>query len=293
MSDTNQSSVSQIIVLGKERSGTKWLTNLIANHPDVACVQSEIHNGVLETNVFNNMPVLFGDLKNPDNWLGFLACFSQTYFFKYTGLDRTFLDSLSPSDYYTFFDEVMTAYAHRMNASRWIQKTNSLFTEKLLQAYPQAKFVLIQRGFEDNYRSSQANIHSNLKEIGSVSSVFSSVFGHYYANRYESSFAGHPQILFVRFEDLKSRKEETLQKVYAFLDLSFDPSCLEDRFRKNTSFTRQKETPAIPGKEKVLIAIGRLLGTSLPFFFLRTIRNYLQARRKKTAKFVKWTYTQY
>ncbi|MCK4320989.1 sulfotransferase [candidate division WOR-3 bacterium] len=38
---------SPIFVIGKNRSGTKWLSNVIANHKDVACIQHELFGGIL------------------------------------------------------------------------------------------------------------------------------------------------------------------------------------------------------------------------------------------------------
>lgn len=72
---------SPIFVIGRNRSGTKWLSNIIASHHDVAAVQHEEHFGILEaTDVFLNMPILFGDLSIAENYMGFLDCFSQTDF---------------------------------------------------------------------------------------------------------------------------------------------------------------------------------------------------------------------
>ncbi|MBA7629902.1 hypothetical protein ES703_37409 [subsurface metagenome] len=47
---------SPIFVIGKNRSGTKWLSNVIANHKDIACIQHELFGGILEANVISRMP---------------------------------------------------------------------------------------------------------------------------------------------------------------------------------------------------------------------------------------------
>jgi len=70
-----------IFVLGRNRSGTKWLTNLIANHPDVYCVQSESHGGVIETNLFDRADTSFGNPAIAENYIAFMAWFEQTDFF--------------------------------------------------------------------------------------------------------------------------------------------------------------------------------------------------------------------
>ncbi|MFW6008127.1 MAG: hypothetical protein ACOCP8_02575 [archaeon] len=43
--------MEKIFVIGKNRSGTKWLSNTVANHKDVFCVQRPGAGGILETNL--------------------------------------------------------------------------------------------------------------------------------------------------------------------------------------------------------------------------------------------------
>ena len=59
-----------IFIVGKNRSGTKWLSNILLNHPNIAGIQSDYHRGILETNMFQNMPIIFGNLKDIDNFIG-------------------------------------------------------------------------------------------------------------------------------------------------------------------------------------------------------------------------------
>ena len=44
--------INRIIIIGMDRSGTKWISNEISNHPDIIAIRDEEHNGILETNMF-------------------------------------------------------------------------------------------------------------------------------------------------------------------------------------------------------------------------------------------------
>ena len=103
--------MNRIMVIGRERSGTKWLTNLIANHPSIACVQSATHGGVLETNLLERMELTFGSFAVKENRIGFNLCMQQTAFYKITGLPVSFLEQGKFADPVDFFVMMMDQYA--------------------------------------------------------------------------------------------------------------------------------------------------------------------------------------
>jgi len=90
--------IKKIFVIGKNRSGTKWLSNTIANHQKIACIQRPGAGGILETNIINRMPNIFGTLKKDNNFIGFIECFSQTNYFKLLHVEKEELYN-APRDY--------------------------------------------------------------------------------------------------------------------------------------------------------------------------------------------------
>ena len=145
-----------IFVFGKNRSGTKWLSNLIANHSDVACLQLASSSGIAETNLFQNFPDTFGDLTHKENRLAFLACYTRTTAFKISGLSERDLYEQRFDSYFEFFDQLMNKVAGRAQKAYWLQKGSSLELPQVIKHYPKAKFVIIRRG------DAKANILSNL-----------------------------------------------------------------------------------------------------------------------------------
>ena len=83
--------MKKIFVLGKNRSGTKWLSNIILNNKEIAGIQSNYHRGILETNLFNVFNRKFGNLKRRDDYIAFVEVFTATDFFKLTGLSKELL----------------------------------------------------------------------------------------------------------------------------------------------------------------------------------------------------------
>ncbi len=49
--------ITPIFIVGTNRSGTKWLSNILANHPDVAAVQTERTLGIVETYMFDSLRI--------------------------------------------------------------------------------------------------------------------------------------------------------------------------------------------------------------------------------------------
>ena len=72
-----------IFVVGKGRSGTTWLTNMLATHPDIAGVFNEDKNkGIKESRYFSDLYGRYGDLRNPTNLVEFIEILAVTDYFR-------------------------------------------------------------------------------------------------------------------------------------------------------------------------------------------------------------------
>jgi hypothetical protein len=278
-----------IFVIGKNRSGTKWLSNTIANHEDVACIQREGAGGILETNMFENMPRIFGSLSIEENNLGFLVCFSHTIFFILTGLDKKVLYSKRVNDYAAIFRLIMDLYAQKEGKKFWLQKSNSLQLAKLLRDYPDAKFIIIQRGIEDNIRST---FGLRVLENEPTVSVIRDMFSYFLHRKTEQRFQGKDNVMVVKYEEFKGDKKKILQEICAFLDIQYYDEMLVDRFRKNTSFgDRVSRDKALAKKDVLLIRFLSPFFEIIPWHFYHIlrkiflkIRGYRGIERKFIAK---------
>jgi hypothetical protein len=149
--------VRPIILIGLNRSGTKWLSNLICRHEDVIAVQSRRTGGILETNMFGALPDKF-DLAYPDEYIGLVELWSSTHFFKRTGVEKEFFYRLSPRPRSTLrmFELLMNEYARRHGKAYWLQKTTPLRAAEVLEHFPNARVVVIRRNLMDTLRSTIA-----------------------------------------------------------------------------------------------------------------------------------------
>lgn len=273
-----------IIVLGKERSGTKWLTNLIANNTEVASIQNGDH-GILETNMFDKMEAVFGDLKYEVNKIAFEHVFIHTRLFRITQLDAAWFRSLEYRSYLEAFKLIMDAYTKKIGAKTWVQKTNSLLANKLFEGYPNAQFIIIQRQLIDNVASSlnMGDYTFNLKSLLSV------VFGYVYNQKFENKLKTEQNVLFVKYENLKSNTETTLKDIYEFLGLEFSPSFCKLPFKKNTSFVNRKRLQ-FSKREKFIIYCMYYIAVVTPFPILHMFRKQLHKNRAKRNIFLPGTF---
>lgn len=225
-----------LFVIGKPRSGTKWLSNIISNHADVACVQRHGDSGILDSNVFAYMPDVFGDLSIDENYFGFLACFAKTSFFRLTGLDESVLYSERINDYNDIFRMVMDCYAEKVGKVFWVQKASVADFPGIYPSFPDAKFVVIQREIEAHIRSARAMRISN---VGRGRGIFFEVCQYWFARQTAEQFRSAPNVMMVEYEQLREERESAVRRMASFLGLEYTDEFLVDRFRKNTSFASE------------------------------------------------------
>jgi hypothetical protein len=226
-----------IFVVGRDRSGTKWLSNIIANHKDVACVQHEEHYGILEaTDILTNSKVLFGNLNIPENFIAFLECFSQTDFFSLTKLNKRIFYNFGPQNYLHIFKKMMDIYAENEKKKYWVQKIGIFEFKDLYDFFLEGKFIIIKRNIFDNLQSKigQRMLYSNSKNIKKY--IFKNLVEHFIDNVQMNKYCKQRNVHIVKYEKLKSEKKAEIKKLSNFIQLEFDENMLVDNYPKNTSF---------------------------------------------------------
>lgn len=284
-----QAMARPIFVIGKARSGTKWLSNIIGGNSEVACVQGEDFTGILETNLFFLLPQAFGDLRRDENYCAMAACYAKTSFFRITGLDEKILFERKVEDYHAFFRQVMDSYAEKEGKPNWLQKTDPMVLPALHEAFPDAQFVVIRRGILANLRSSTTLAKKlDVKE----NSIFSEMAMHAYGEKIYDLYRGKPNVTFVKFEDLLGDRQGVTRGVCEFLGLEFQEAMLSPSYRKNTSFgdkaSRARALSA--GQEWTIALLGKLFRV-LPMWFLKISRErFGHNRNPSRSRFVPGTF---
>ena len=225
-----------VFVVGKNRSGTKWLSNLIAGHSDVAVLQHPRHRGVIETNLLLQAPAVFGPIDRWENFVPFVETFAASDGFLMSGLDKSVLYGLFGADHPTFFRGFMDAYAEAKGTSVWLQKASTHGLSYVLRHFPDAIVLGVVRDPVDNIRSEVAL--ERRQRPDAPSRWFRQVIKY----RLEASRVDRAvrsgQLHAVRFSELREQREATLRQVCDWLALPFEATMLEGQFKPNTSFAR-------------------------------------------------------
>lgn len=253
-----------ILVVGLIRSGTKWLSNILCNHSDVAGIQCERARGILETNMFHRMQTKF-DLRSADDYVGFIELWSRTEFFQHLGEDIDFLYGLNPRplSFITLFDLVMRRHAERGGATHWLQKCNP---ERALEVIPRLenpKVVIIKR---DTIAVAESLRQMNLNR-GLQFSILKSIPRIARAEKLLLLVEKRAKVSSVAYENLRQDPLSAIESVCAQLGLDFSESLLDVRFRPNTSFHGVRPKPIYPSYERFL-RLTRACASTLPLGIL-------------------------
>ncbi len=221
-----------IFVIGNNRSGTKWISNLLLGHPDIAGVQSPNHNGILETSLLTIFPEIFGPLTYPDSRIGCIECFAATDNFLLTGFEKEVLYRLPVKNYYEFFRALMDRLADQRGAGWWLQKFSPIVLPGLVLHFPDARYVMITRDVIPTTRSNLMMAGEAPRWRGTIRHLYWYHFG----IRQMQAYRNHPGVLPVCYETLLAETEKTVRGLCTKLDLDFSPAMLKVPFQPNRRF---------------------------------------------------------
>lgn len=278
---------NKIFIVGRNRSGTKWLSNLISNHPDVISVQREGAGGILETNLFKQYPDRF-DLCNKEDRTAFEILFRESNFFKCANIKESKINFHQHSDFYSFFEHFMNELATENNTKTWLQKADSFCLPNLLKYFPDSKIVIIQR------RNVMQNTISSML-LNSDKITYSKIIkevSHYWMHRkIEKKYKNQNNIYFVEYEELKRDVIGILQKIMNHLNLPFSERMTVSKYKPNSSFKKYSRDQYYTKSNKIKIICTSFLISLVPlniFLLLSRILN-----KRKISFFTPLTFSNY
>ena len=233
-----------IFVIGNNRSGTKWISNLLLGHPDIAGIQSLDRFGIRETGLLTVFPEMFGPLTDPNSRIGCIECFAATDYFRLTGFDKEVLYRLPAGNYHEFYRALMDRLAEERGAKWWLQKFSPIALPGLMRHFPDARYVMITRDVVPTIRSS-------MKMVGDPPrwrSAIRHVYWYHYGIRQMRVYRDHSGVVSVQYETLLAETEKTIRWLCGQLGLDFSPRMLEVRFPPNRSFTGPESAQAYLSK---------------------------------------------
>lgn len=241
--------ITPIIIIGMIRTGTKWLSNVLCNNSEIAGIQLKKARGIQETNMFGGFQYKF-DLSSPDEYIGLIELWSQTDFFKETGLQKEFFYHIKPrpQNFIELYRLLMNEYAISKQKRFWLQKTGPVWGEKLIKFLPDAKYVLIKRNVVDTIQSTLQLYENKRKK----KTLFKSVFMYSYQLKIMKNFFKSTNCLWVDYDDMKSNLKDQILRICEYIGIPFHPDMLRDRYPKNSSFVSELQRKAILTKFDIL-----------------------------------------
>lgn len=272
-----------IFVLGLQRSGTTWLANVLASHPDIVAAQSEDHFGVHESIYFSHFARAFPDLTSDESFRQYVDAFTTSDYYLLTGLEREWLYRQRPREHASAFRAVMDEMARRSGAQAWVEKTpqHTLLAEDLAAAFPDARFVAIVRkpmpvvashvGLLAEWPGSRRRRVTQLVRLALACSLHER-----YLKRFCRTHAG---AMLTSYEALGAEPGELAQRISSFVGVEFTPEMLDLPWRRNTSF-RAGRRPALTRRDRSTVAATLALLRLVPVRVLRAWTLRRQARRE-------------
>ncbi len=223
--------IRPIILIGMNRSGTKWVSNIICSHDEVIGVQSERAGGILETNMFGTMQDKF-NLGHPDEYIGLVELWAATHFFQLVGLDKKLFYELSPRprNVLQLFELLMNEYARRNGKSYWLQKTSPRRAQRVLEYFTNARIVVVRRELMDTIRSTLG-----LQRMYGKRSLFRATWECVYQNKLLDRICRRYPAIQVSYEALRADPGREEARLLAALGLVPGKRSASS-FPRNTSF---------------------------------------------------------
>lgn len=228
-----------IFIVGRHRSGTTWLSNIIGQFPGVYAPQHE-------SAFFSHLVPYCNHGRTTADLLAIKALFEGSELFALTGLGTG--PPIAGRSAAGYFREVMDAAAARRNAEHWLEKTpaHTLRLRFLLGAFPDAVVIAVIRDY-------RAVVASNVHGFGRPASPWSWLRQSAVTAVYEKIICAN-EVFTVRYESLQGDYENTVRAVMARIGIS-QQAVPANVFARNTSFTGN--APQISWWQSAAMRIGR------------------------------------
>jgi hypothetical protein len=257
-----------IFILGRHRSGTTWLSNVLAAYPDVYAPAHEVHHGTHESAYFSHLVPHCNGGRTPADLAAIKDLFERSDYFLLTGLECG--PDILELGYVEYFRRVMEAAAHKHGARFWLEKTpaHTLLTRFLAESYPDARLIGI-------VREPHAVVTSNVHGFGNPRSLRAWFWQALVTGIYERMLA-RQDVYLIRYEDLRDRHAETVRALASHLGLDDQPVPATS-YISNTSY--RSSVPPLRRWQSAAIACGLLLARHWPASSLERLVNRWRCRR--------------
>lgn len=239
--------IQPIIILGVNRNGTTLLANTLIKNFGVTALHHPLHFGFFESNLYANT-IHYKDFNQLNDYLRFLGEYSSSDAFQITGFEyEDFLDHHYPN-FLDFFLEMHEHLCLKEGNKHFLFKLDSgaladpRYLETMLanlkKRYKKVHFICIQRKFEA-YLNSQLYMNNRTYNglTGGLQNMLKKTTAtayYYYFYQQMHHLITQEQGLYLRYETLIDKQQETLRAIEEFLNINVEVKNIE--FSRNTSF---------------------------------------------------------
>lgn len=267
-------SVKAIFVLGRHRSGTTWITNVIASHPEVFTPSHPAHHGQHESAFFSAIAPYFNWGKSEEDRIALRLVFERSDFYQLSvnGIDDRDLSSIR--SVFEYFRAFMDQAARSRGCNAWVENTpnHTLYLRELIDNYPDAKFVAIHR---DSFEA----IRSGVYHLDGESSLWMWVKVSIWTAVYESVLSRYDDELYViEYWQLTQRFQNVCRDLIDYLGLKYEK--IGNDYQKNTSFDDRERTKH-PVMRPLSIGIVAAINIVPPIVIEKLSRTYLKIREDR------------
>lgn len=273
----------RVFILGLQRSGTTWLANMLAALDEVAAIESTDHNGVHESIFFSHFARDFGDWYDLPARQQFLEAFRESDYYRLSDLEPELLEEFSESKdtHGEVFVSFMDLVAIVDNADAWIEKSphHVFFTDDILAAAPDARFVMVERAIPDLVASRLHGFGRKLRwPPMRWLDVARGTLAARHVQRELRLLARQENALLVRYEDLLADKDYSLRaRILDHIGIDADPKKMVSAYAPNSSHAGARR--GLGPVSRIVCGVVSALGAVSPLFILRDWQQKRAARR--------------
>ncbi len=199
-------------ILGRERSGTTLLCNLLNNHPEVFIPP--------ESAFISFLADKYADQKNISAKAFVNDLYKEPYFALWQVDKKELLNKLentSRADFTSFCKIVLQAKTNKNPACNGDKNpTHSVFAWQLQKIFPEAKFIWLIRDYRAQVNS-MLKVNFEQKNCTSLSIRWKS-----YNQEIYKIYKNNPEnVCLIRYEDLVTEPSKKLKEISAFLGIEF------------------------------------------------------------------------
>lgn len=204
-----------VFIGGPDRCGKTLLAAILGSHPEIAI-------SAVGSNMWTFFYGQFGDLGDDRNLDRCLAAMLRYRHVRFLDPDPVRLRQdfvTGERTYPRLFALFQEQHAERLGKPRWGDQTGLVerYADEIMDAYPDARMIHMVRDPRDRYEASLALWPKGRGRVGGASARwrYSMDLGERNRRRYPDRY------LFVRYEDLVLRPEETARRVSEFVNVPF------------------------------------------------------------------------